>query len=185
MSNYVPVACFGSAIAYSADADICKACEFREQCAPLAAERLIAFQAKYAIEKAPKNTRGPITKAKLTRPAPAVPAASAATVAHMLTVEVPVKVLAHIERIRNKGIDVAAALTAGINPFPAKPAFLHIACQLLLDHGPIDRTTLRTCFMESLNWTYGTANAHVGQVFSLLPALDAATEANGRLQLRG
>ena len=58
-----------------------------------------------------------------------------------------------------------------------------VPCDLLLKGG-YTRGDLRAAFMEGYNWSYGTASAHVGQVFSLMVALGVAAESNDRLQLK-
>lgn len=174
--------CFGAALSYSDKAHECITCPYKASCEPEATQRLHALRVSlgvYEIKKPrPKGKGVPSLKPKeqpvIVDPEKLEPAPEG----------LPVKVVALIERVRNRGIDVAAALARGVNPFKDKPAFLRVACDMLIAGG-FDRPTLRTALIQGLEWSYGTANAHVAQVFSAMIALNAAEEIGGVLKLKG
>lgn len=178
-------ACYGSAIMYPQANATCDACPFIESCRPLSLERLERFRAALPLpapkpektKTAPKPKKASKATSEIVIPptAPALPLAAGLA-------DLPVKVRAIVQRLQERGIDLAAALRRGINPVDDKPAFLRLTCDALLS-GPLDRAMLRTSFMEAFEWNYGTASSHVGQIFKLMPGIGAAHEIGGSLIL--
>lgn len=174
--------CFGAALAYKEGSTECASCPFQPQCAPEATARLAAMRAAIGIDKLKKTPYRPTPPKRKPKEAPAETATPAVAV-EPIPPGLPIKVAALALRIRNKGIDVAASLKSGLNPFADTPAFMRLACDLLLKGG-YDRQVLRAALIQGFDWSYGTANAHVAQVFSILVALGAAEERAGMLRLR-
>jgi hypothetical protein len=162
--------CFGWALAFNPETNECKACPFASSCEPaanLAHAKLCADLGVKGLVKLP----------------PARARRQAEIAAEGLTTALPLKVQALVATIERRGLKVGESLRAGKNPF-ASPAFLRVASHLLLKlPGGIDRRTLSMALQHKLEWGEATANAHASQVFSLLPALGAATVMNGKLRI--
>ena len=176
MDSSLAPGCFGSALTFSATAAECRSCPFAAQCQPLHERRLTMLREKLA----PGIVVKPQPRPRVEMEPPSVRPAAPATA--LTQPDLPVKVVRLMEQITRRGLRVVESFQAGRNPFDS-PAFLHIAGNMLLAGG-FDRADLRTALMTTLDWTYGTAQAHVGQVFAVLPAYGIATEQDGRLILK-
>lgn len=162
--------CFGLAMTYRATARECAVCPFANACAPLAESNLIALRAELGIVTPPSAA----DRKGVARDKDATPT-------------LPKKVAAHIERLNRVGIKVAEALASGENPFSVnqRPAFLRIACHLLLKlKQGVSRDLLIQCFMQRLQHAPETAAAHAKQTVQILEAIGVARERDGLLQLR-
>lgn len=158
--------CFGFPMTYAEHSPECSPCPYAMDCKSSAQQRLAEMRAKFGIE----------TKAMTPAKPKRDPSGSST---------LPKKVAEIVSRILAAGIRVQDALLRGENPFLSRPAFLRVACHLLI-HIPdgFDRQTLRKAFEKKLNWTEGTASAHATQTFQVLKALGAAVEENGRLKVK-
>lgn len=165
--------CYGSALAFNDEAPECKGCPFRGACAPVSADRLAKLREELNLtEIAATSSTRRIKKAEKVEDG-----------GSMMTT-LPKKVQALVDQIDKKGIKVSESLRTGKNPFD-KPAFLKVAAHLLLRMpGGFDRHLLRAALQHKFGWSEGTATAHVGQIFALMPALGAAIERNGKLILK-
>ena len=173
-SNDLRPGCFGFALAYRDDAAECLSCPFSGECAAVSAAQLARRRAELGIK--PKE----IVKQA---PRPVAPVEAHATA--VLTEGLPKKVEELLQRLDRDGIRVTEALARRENPFTSSPAFLRVACHLLLNLSTgFDRKTLKLALTKKLGWSEGTAAAHATQAFQALSALGAATEENGRLILR-
>lgn len=151
--------CYASPLIYKAKAKECAECVFGSTCGPSAAARLAVLHQHYGVKQAPVE-----------KPLPAV---------------LPVKSQELIDRIKRTGIDIGQLMLTGVNPFRTKPSFLKLACHLLIAiPGGVSRDNLRYAFKSKLNWTDGTAAAHVLQAVQVLRALGAAEEINGCISLK-
>lgn len=167
--------CFGLAMTYRDDARECGACPFASACAPLAAENLAILRAELGIkEPAPKPAK------------PAKPISKVAIAATLANPAIPKKVLTQLDRAERNGIVIMAALARGENPFKGKkPAFLNIACHLLLRiKAGISREVLVQCFEQKLGHSHLTAVSHAKQAVQVLEAVGAAQELNGLITLK-
>lgn len=163
--------CFGLAMTYRESARECAACPFASACAPLAESNLATLRAELGIVLSPSAI-----KKKL-----------AASIKDSAPPALPVKVVAHIARLDRLGIKLAPALARGENPFEVnqRPAFLRIACHLLLKlKDGVSRDLLAQCFRQRLEHSPDTAAAHAKQTFQILEAVGVARERNGLLQLQ-
>lgn len=156
--------CFASPLIFKEKAKECAECAFCSQCGPRAVARLAVLREHYGVKT---KVEKPVTRAPLEEG------------------ELPKKVRELIERVQRTGISIGAILRAGKNPFTAKPSFLKLACHLLIAFpNGVSRDNLRYAFQSKLNWTQGTATAHVLQAAQALIALDAAEEVDGRLMIK-
>lgn len=164
--------CYGVGLAFKDDAAECRGCPFARNCKPVAEESLARLRAELGI-KAPKPPQPRIVQSA--HPMGEQPAA----------LGMSMKAKDMMGRIERAGVLVSKALREGRNPFTKKPAFLLIACHLLLKLPQgLDRQLLKTALMQKLNWTDNSASSHVAQVFQLLPALGACVEIDGFLHIR-
>jgi hypothetical protein len=170
---YAAPGCFGMAMGFTEDGMECKGCRYRETCAEESVKALAKLQAELGVV--------PEVKQKAKPPKPK--AEPKGLVVQVVREGMPMKVKQIAERLQNRGIDLAGSLRQGINPIDDTPGFLRVACDLLLKGG-FTRHSLRAAFMTAFAWSYGTAAAHVGQVFSLMTTLEVAVESNERLQMR-
>ncbi len=164
--------CYGMGTLYKEGSNECSTCPFGQTCGPLAADQLTRIRLEMGI--ALPAVKPPKRVVKTPSVSPAVFAGN-----------VPKKVGELMERIERAGISVTEALGRRENPFSAKWPFLRVTCHLLLKLPQgIKRDRLCTLFMEKLNWSKGTADAHVIQAVQVLKALGAAEEVDGSLRLR-
>lgn len=160
--------CFGSATTFSEDAPECRGCIFASQCAPRSRERLRELRMRIGLPPEPEQKRTSTRK----------------TGADMVK-EPPKKVAALMERFEQAGIKITEALAEGRNPFESRPAFMRLTCHLLLGMPDgFSRVNLMEAFKRKLNWSDGTAAAHVGQAFTILRSLDVIEENNGNFKLK-
>lgn len=168
--------CFGMGLIFRSDARECQSCPFAGSCGPIAAQALIELRAELGVH------------IKLPKPKAVVKAAEpvrAPVPAEILTSDMPKKVEALLQAISTAGIRVTEALRKGTNPFIKSPAFMKVACHLLLRvPNGFSRSALESAFMTHFHWNAGTAAAHALQSFQALTALGAADECNGILKLR-
>ena len=156
--------CFAVPLIYKATAKECAECIFGSQCGPKAAARLAVLHEHYGIKPKVASDRASPAKTES---------------------GLPTKVEELVAKIQGTGIDIGRLLREKHNPFKTKPAFLKLACHLLLAiPAGISRENLRYSFQSKLNWTEGTAAAHVLQTVQALVALGAAEEFNGRLIIK-
>lgn len=155
--------CFGSALTYQQDAPECQSCAFAAACGPRSQQRLIELRARF-------NIQPPAEKSRVKKPATG-------------DFYMPVKVAALLARINGFGVDVAAAIRRGDNPFlTTGPRFLAVTTHLLTRYEDgVTRENLVAVLQAKLNWTQGTAAAHALQAVQALIALGVADETNGRL----
>lgn len=160
--------CFGSAMTFSEDAAECRGCIFASKCAPLSNERRQAMRARLGLDPEPTPKR-------------TVRARGAE-----MTGGLPKKVAALLERFEQAGIKITDALRANRNPFEEhRPVFMRLTCHLLLRlPDGFSRMNLMTAFQRKLNWSEGTASAHVSQAIAVLTALDLIENLNGTIKLK-
>ena len=166
--------CFGIGLLYKTDSNECAACPFGQMCQPRAEAQLALLRGELGIV-IPAVKKPAIVKG-------ATPTVSPTP----FSTGLPKKVAELLQRIDKAGIKVTEALAEGRNPFTSKPHFMRVTCHLLLKLGErgLPRDLLCTCFMEKLQWSKGTADAHVIQAVQTLKALGAANEIDGTLRLR-
>ena len=164
--------CFGSALTYKESQVECQTCPFAERCKPISEARMERLRAKLGIAVKPAK--------------PVVERKQIVKDAGVMTL--PKKVEELMERIDRAGIKITESLREGRNPFAdkKKPAFLLVACHLLLhlSGNQISRQGLCEAFMKKFEWSEGTAAAHALQASQLLVAVGAATETDGRISLK-
>jgi hypothetical protein len=163
--------CYGMGTLFKAESNECSTCPFGATCGPKAALQLERIRAEMGIvvKVAPPK--------RLVKNPTVSPTA--------LALNLPKKVAELMTRIDAAGIKVTEALAQGLNPFTTRPSFLRVTCHLLLKLPMgISRDLLCTCFMSKLNWSKGTADAHVIQAVQYLKAVGAANEVDGSLRLR-
>jgi hypothetical protein len=168
--------CYGLGMLYKPASNECKTCPFGQTCGPIAGDQLLRLRAELGIVAPPAP--------KVRKVAGAAPTPSAHPTTFMPSL--PKKVQEVMDWIDKQGIRVGEALAQGINPFTARPQFLRVTCHLLLKQRVgIKRDLLCHCFMTKLEWSKGTADAHVIQAVQVLKALGVADEVDGRLALKG
>lgn len=164
--------CYGMGTLFKEGSNECSTCPFGSTCGPLAEAQLLRIRAELGISPPKAKRVKSVIKAPSVNPA-------------VFALNLPKKVRELMGRIEGAGIKVTEALARRENPFATKPQFLRVTCHLLLKlPGGFERDLLRTCFMTKLNWSKGTADAHVIQAVQVLKALGAAEEVNGSLRLR-
>lgn len=166
--------CFGSALTYKGQSLECSTCFFALQCAPLHEQSLAKIRASLGIVL-------PAPPRKMTPRTPVI--ANGASLVAVL----PKKVELLLNYMNDKGIRVAESLKNKVNPFGAtdRPAFMRIICHVLLRiQNGVPETLLRQALMTKLNWSEGTAVAHVTQARQVLLALNVARFQNGVLELK-
>jgi len=152
--------CYASPLIYKAKAKECAECVFGSACGPSATARLAVLRDHYGVKPATPVIIRPVE-------------------------ELPKKSQQIVDRIKSTGADLGQMMLAGRNPFKSKPQFLKLACHLLIAiPGGVSRDNLRYAFKSKLNWTDGTAAAHVLQATQVLCALGAAIETNGLITLK-
>lgn len=159
--------CYGSALAYREGDPQCVSCPFVENCAPLSTERLALLRAEYGIKPPKREVKGSIVT----------------PVGEQLSV--PVKVMELIGRIERAGIAMKRDLMRGVNPFNSKPAFLRVACHLLLriPQG-VSRAQLTMAFAHKFEWSPETAMTHTSVAIQTLKAVGAIDDRDGKIILR-
>lgn len=169
--KYGAPGCYGTAMGFSTKSTECINCNFKPECEPLSAERLAKLRDDLGI-KVPKKTPGRKRNSRDSSQSE-------------LVSDLPKKVAALIDRFDREGLKITESLKNRENPFVRNPKFMRIACHLLLNiNKGFDRQTLTTAYMKSLDWSEGTAKAHVSQVFKVLTHLDAAVELNTMLRIK-
>lgn len=160
--------CFGSAMTFSEEAAECRGCIFAGKCAPQSHERRQAMRVRLGLEPEPAPKR--ITQKRTAE----------------MTGGLPKKVAALLERFEKTGIKITDALRANRNPFEdQRPVFMRLTCHLLLRlPDGFSRMNLMTAFQRKLNWSEGTASAHVSQAIAVLTALDLIENLNGTIKLK-
>jgi hypothetical protein len=160
--------CFSSALLYKPLTVECRTCMFVKDCGPRSILRLEKLRAEFGIV-VPSSTKSKTT---------AEPDQSGLC-------GTPKKVAELMERFERANIFVSR-LTKGENPFDArkKPAFLFIACHLLLRGGSQSKETLAYAFETKFGWAPATARSHVLQTYQVLIGLGACVESNGILKIR-
>lgn len=162
--------CFGSALTYNASHPICSSCIFAAKCAPESLQRLENLRDQFGIKMPKRKT---------------LPVSSQVTEEGLQMVgEVPVKVAEFLQRCDRSGIKITEALRQGRNPFEKKPAFMKLACHLLLNMPDgINLPTLKKVFIKKMEWTELTANSYTIQATQTLLAVGAARQEGLRLCL--
>lgn len=159
--------CYGSALAYKDGDPQCGSCPFAASCGPRATERLEVLRAQYGIVSRKRAVKGEIT----------TPGGE--------QLAVPVKVMELIGRIERAGIAMKRDLARGVNPFREKPAFLKVACHLLLRiPGGVSRAQMTMAFIHKFAWTPETAMSHTSVVVQTLKAISAVEDRDGKIILR-
>jgi hypothetical protein len=157
--------CFGSPLCHHANQLPCTRCPFNESCGQVAERVALGLRRKYGIE--------PL----LRRP----PTALERRKTKAVTLQWPVKVREHLDRIAARGLDLPRAVRMRANPFAdAPPAFLRVSFDLLL-RGGFSREELRAHLMRTQSWSDGTALSHVGIAVGVLLGTGAAQEEGGRI----
>lgn len=173
--------CYGYVAAFNGS-EACQSCKWSEGCQNKAATTLQKMQERRievsklvaqhrAFRAAKKQPALALNLATTLKRAPVVCVVSAEQQAQIDAL--PKKVGVELRKIFERGIAFRADLQAGTNPITqsgGKPAYLALACDLLLKDG-FTRVTLRDAYIKAYRWEFRTACSHVTIVAGLLPAL--------------
>lgn len=161
--------CFASALMCRPGTAECDSCIFVARCAPLSEVKRATLHEKFGVvakAPAPKKPRAP-KKPKVEKPVMVSPAAQTL-----------------VERIEGAGLAVGDSLRQGVNPFN-KPAFLKVACHLLLKRPEgLDPELLAAAFIHKLDCDPPRAAAQSVLAIEALTALGAIENHNSRLRVR-
>jgi hypothetical protein len=177
--------CFGSPSAYTPGKRECAACPVTEECRVAARDRLARIKDQLGgAQMKGVEAKLDLPFVTLTIDRTSAPAKKELTVTKISGL--PKKSADLVCRIQKKRPTngLLEALVEGKNAFPdAKPEFLHMAGAMLAKGG-FDRPTLKAAFMTDLNWSEGTAAAHVSLLIPALKHLGLVDEINGVLKVK-
>ena len=139
--------CFGIPSVFSVTAPHCGACEDNSVCRAAVVEKLRGAPQTQAVMNLLKAIVG---------------------------VEPETKVETIIRKLKEKGMNLTAALECGVDPFEGKSRTLSAAFQLLRSQ-PVTKAELTTCFVESLGWAKTSARTEVTTVWQVFVELGLAT----------
>lgn len=201
MSEFVP-GCFGSAVSFDADDDICKECAMFRPCMDKAGETLMEIRKHINIDKAIEQHNMGVIKAgakpvAISYKGETRPATTKARPLSRRVEELDEEALKVLERITSKkpreqaerllkrglsGRYMRKVMREGFNPFyDGKPRFMQIACDFLIKGG-YAKSELAGAFQE-VGMSKTTAYSHVAIATAILIGMEAAIESrrNGRV----
>lgn len=158
MDHELAPGCFGSALTFQDNSPVCQQCPFAAACAP----KSIASYERIAIKLGIKDKK----RAKpVSKPEPE---------GQKLVPTLPKKVLEIIGWLERKKVVITGPLRAGINPISERPAFLRVACHLLIkSKSGVDHGMLKMAFKKMFDWNDHSADCYARMAIQVLSAVGA------------